>query len=126
MMSRTIGVRWAGVWQLSLLAVTIAGCASSNFTRLKDYPAKPEDCHIEVLASTPTDRPYEDVCLLNAKSGKTFLSDKSSEALIEDLKKTACKCGADAIVIRLTEGGGGTVFEFDQAKADAIAIRFLD
>jgi hypothetical protein len=95
---------------------------------LKQYPAYPEDHEVEVLTDFPTDRAYEDVALLDAKGGQHTFADRSTAGVVEQLKAEARKVGADAVVIRSTEGGqynwgqGG----WDRAKADAVAIRFVD
>ena len=110
-----------------LLALLISGCgASSSVTQLKEHPARPDDCEIEVLTSEPKDRPYEDLCILNAKTGRDPLSDNRASALIETLKRNACRCGADAIIIRLTVDGSVSAFVYESGSAMAVAIRYTD
>ena len=110
-----------------LLALLISGCgASSSVTQLKERPARPDDCEIEVLTSEPKDRPYEDLCILNAKTGRDPLSDNRASALIDELKRNACRCGADAIIIRLTVDGSVSVFAYESGSAMAVAIRYTD
>jgi len=100
----------------------------TSVTKLKDYPAKPKDAEIDVLASPPKDREYEDVCVINAKGGQTVFNAKTSGDLINAMKKDARKCGADAIILASTEDrawkplqGGVT-----QSKSSVLAIRYLE
>ena len=109
------------------VAVLSAGCAKSSSTVLKTYPAWPEDHPVDVLSEFPTDRPYEEVALLDAKGGQHTFADRSTAGVVEQLKQEARKVGADAVVIRSSEGGnynwgqGG----WDRAKADAVGIWYL-
>jgi len=97
-------------------------------TKLKDHPEKPKDAPIDVLASPPRDRDYEDLCMINAKGGQTIFNAKTSGDLIEAMKKDARKCGADAIILGATEDrawkpsqGGVT-----QSKSTVLAIRYIE
>jgi hypothetical protein len=113
---------------LAVLALTVAGCAKSSYTVLKEYPSKSEDCPIEVLTMQPQDKKYEEVAILNAEGGQNVFSSRKSEKLIAQLKRDACEVGADAIIIRTTEDGryawgkGG----WDTSKAMAIAIKWVE
>jgi hypothetical protein len=110
-----------------LLALLISACgASSSITQLKEYPARPDDCEVEVLTSEPKDRPYEDLCILNAETGRDPLSDNRASALIETLKRSACRCGADTIIIRLTQDGSVSPLVYESGRAMAVAIRYTD
>ena len=106
----------------------VAGCAKSSATVLKTYPAQSADHPIDILSEFPSDRQYEEIALLDARGGQHTFADRSTAGVIEQLKAEARKVGADAIVIRSTEGGnynwgqGG----WDRAKADAVAIRFVE
>lgn len=99
----------------------------TSVTVLKKAPEKAKDAPVEVLASKPEDRKHEDLCIINAKGGQTIFNAKNASGLIEQMKKDARKCGADAIIIRNSEDrtwqatGGG----FEQAKSSVLAIRFL-
>lgn len=100
----------------------------TSVTKLKDHPAKPKDAPIEVLASPPQDRDYEDLCMINSKGGQTVFNAKTSGDLIETMKKDARKCGADAIILGYTEDRAWKPFQggVTQAKSTVLAIRYLD
>ena len=94
---------------------------------LKTYPSWPADHPVEVLSEFPTDRQFEEVALLDAKGGQHTFADRSTAGVIEQLKNEARTVGADAIVIRSTEGGNFNWSQgsWDRAKADAVAIRYI-
>ena len=46
----------------------------TSVTKLKDYPSKPKDAPVELLASPPQDRKYEDVCMINAKTSGDLIA----------------------------------------------------
>ncbi len=112
---------------VAAVAVLSAGCGKSSSTVLKTYPAWSADHPVDVLSEFPTDRPYEEVALLDAKGGQHTFADRSTAGVVEQLKQEARKVGADAVVIRSSESGnynwgqGG----WDRAKADAVGIRYL-
>ena len=100
----------------------------TSVTKLKDAPSKPKDAHIELLASLPKDREYEDVCMINAKGGQTIFNAKTSGDLIEAMKKDARKCGADAIILGATEDRAWKPFQggVTQSKSTVLAIRYIE
>ena len=111
-----------------LATIGVAGCAKTSSTVLKTYPAQAADHPIDVLSEFPSDRQYEQIALLDAKGAQHTFADRSTAGVIEQLKEETRKVGGDAVVIRSTEGGnynwgqGG----WDRAKADAIAIKYLE
>jgi hypothetical protein len=52
-----------------------------------------DDCSVEVRSLPPTDRAYRELCLLTARGRD------GTEDLIASLRRRACGCGADALVI---------------------------
>ena len=105
----------------------VAWRSKTSVTVLKEAPAKPADSPVEILASEPKDREFEDVCMITATGGQTIANPKKGSGLFEKIKTDARKCGADAIIIRSSEDQtwkplrGG----IDQgAKAQAVAIRY--
>lgn len=108
-----------------LLAVS---CASTNVVKLngKSYPAKPENCEIEILSQTPSKK-FEEIAMLNARGGQSMMEGKSVQDLIPDMKKKACLQGGDAIVIKDSKEGG---YNFggpaDRAQANATVIKYIN
>ena len=103
-----------------------SACASTNVNRLgsTQYPPKPVPCNIDVLTTTPK-QAYEEVCMLNARGGQSMLESKTVEGLLPDLKKSACACGADAIILKDSKEGGYNFGQAaDRASASATAIKF--
>ena len=109
-----------------IVMLALSACARTTSTVLKTYPARAADAPIEVLSDFPTDRAYEEIALLDAMGQQHTFADRSTDGVIEQLKKEARSVGADAIVVRSTEGGsynwgqGG----WNRARADAVAIKF--
>jgi len=94
---------------------------------VKEYPPKPKDSPIAHLVEEPQNREYEPVCMISATGGSTIFNSKRGSDLLKKMDKDARKCGADALIIRTTESqtwkwGGG----FDGARAQAVAIRYLE
>ena len=79
----------------------LAGCASSGFLRTGKhaYPPRDNDCAIDVLMADPQ-QPYEEICIIEAKTSTSWFSSRDLKAMLPDIKKEACKCGADAVVIK--------------------------
>lgn len=71
-----------------------AGCVRSEVTPLgQTYPARPENCEVDVFPSTTPRYPWVDVASVETKCH--FTAGRS--ACIERLKAEACKVGADAV-----------------------------
>ena len=89
------------------VAYIVSGCASTDVTRLGERSMPSRNCSIKVLAENPRDQKYEEVCLLtSARGGQSVFEEKTVEALLPDMKKEACVCGADAIVLKNSKAGG--------------------
>ena len=96
---------------LVIIPLILSSCATVGVTVSKSYPAKREDCNLEVyFDKTEIERPYEVIALLDSKTGSN--ANKTVARAIEVAKPKACACGADAILIVQTNtvtvsGGGG-------------------
>ena len=111
---------------LAMMAMT-QGCASTAVTRLgtHEYPSKPGDCEIAVMADTPKER-FEEVCLLEATGNASVRDSSEVDSLIPQMKVKGCKCGADAIILRNSNNGnGGLGGPKERTEASAVAIRYL-
>ena len=54
---------------LILLSLFIVGCVITHKLTSKSYPAKPENCKIDILTQKP-DRAFEEIILLKTKTKK--------------------------------------------------------
>ncbi len=112
----------------TFIIIIFGGCATTSTTQLggDSSVSKPEDCEIQVFTVEPKDRQFEELCLVSARGGQSIFEGKSVADLIPQMKKKACACGADAIIIRTSKEGG---YNFggaaDRAEASATAIRFI-
>ena len=87
----------------------------------KSFPTKPEGCDIQILTQLPTNRKYEEIAILNTVSGD---DGQDLNFMLPSIKATACRCGADAVVIKNVEPGQPT--RPGSGKAYTVAIKYLD
>ena len=114
-------MRYAAIFGLFLLA----GCATTGTARVAPGAPKAENCALAVHASErEVGRPFETVCLLDAKTATHLFADKSVEAAVARLRPEACRCGADALLLTRTEQEGVTFWSWGQGRASAAAIRY--
>jgi hypothetical protein len=83
------------------LIILVGGCASVGVTRMgSSAPPKPEGCNLDVYDDPGSiDRPYREVCLIDAKTGSSIWTDKTMAGAINEARPAACQCGADAILV---------------------------
>jgi hypothetical protein len=75
----------------------LAGCASAKFIATgPTYPAKADDCEIEVYSSRPPDREYEEIGIIE---GEGSMGADSLEDVLPKMKIEACRAGGDAIIL---------------------------
>ena len=112
---------------LTLLLAIAQGCATTQVAHLgeKTYPSKSENCKMPILTEAPKDRKYEEVCLINGRGGQSVFESKDVEDLLPELKSEACKCGADAVILKNSKAGGyNFVGTADRAEASGVAIHY--
>ncbi len=115
-----------------IVAVTVAclglGCSSTGYVRVGTTVAtpKPEGAPVEVY-STEADvkRPFEKLCLVDAKTGSTLYNDRSPEGAMKRAKNAARICGADAIILTEMDRKGVSLMSWGSSSAKGVAIRFL-
>lgn len=84
------------MWILSMLVFS-AGCATAKFVPTgQTYPARADDCSIEIFSSKVPDRPYEELGIIEGEG--SFGAD-SLEDILPKMKQEACRAGGDAIII---------------------------
>lgn len=113
-----------------LLALMTVGCASTGVVHVgeNDHAPKESSCALDVYASrADVERPFESVCLISTESGSTLFNDRSSSGRMSVVKKQACACGADAIIIRdmsrtANQFGRG----YSQARVSIEAVAYED
>ena len=108
----------------------LSGCASAKFIATgKSYPAKPEDCSIEVFTSKLPDREYEELGILE---GEGFLGADSFEDVLPKMKIEACRAGGDAIILLSSQksvnvsGNDDNITSDDKLNVTATVVRWTD
>ncbi len=109
-----------------LIPVILLGCASGGSSGVVHlgstvFPAKPEGCAVTVFsAETDVKRPFERICLLHSEGGPKI------ESAMKKMRKAACECGADAVIVTGMEQKGPTDIDYARSDVKATAIRFMD
>ena len=105
-----------GIYMRYVIAflLLLTGCTSISTVELssKSYPAKPENCTIELITQKP-DKKFKELILLDIES-VNHLPD-----LMPDIKKRACLAGGDAIIIKSSKNMSTSIIH-------ATVIKFPD
>ena len=102
-----------------------ASCVSVRVDTLKEYPPKSRDCHLDVYTvAEEIGKPYEEICVLESKTGTNLFSKKTYKQAIELAKPQACECGADAIIVFSVDKQGVNLMKWGQGKAVVKGIRY--
>ncbi len=113
------------MWAL-LVIVIFTGCSSAKFVQTgSSYPARPEDCSIEVFSSKLPDREYEELGVLE---GEGSLGHDTLAKILPKMKREACKAGGDAIILtsRQKSADGFTDSNDEQLNVTATVVRWLE
>lgn len=113
---------------LMTAALILAACGSTGVVKLgSSAPApKPEGCALEIVASeSDLKRPFEKVCMIDAKTGSTLYHHRTPEAAMKRLRAAACECGADAVILTGVEKTGVNMMTWGSSETKGIAIRYL-
>jgi hypothetical protein len=91
------------IWLLVILLVGIFAnsCATtqSRYSMLgQSYPSRSEDCKIDVFKTGSPDKKFIKISRLDVHLEKTHFIGSNFEDALPELKKQACKSGADAII----------------------------
>lgn len=84
-----------------VLVAVVAGCASAKFIPTREpFPAKAENCAMEVFSSRVPDRPYDEIGIIE---GEGMLGKESLEDVLPEMIKQACLAGGDGLILTSTE-----------------------
>lgn len=105
----------------------LTGCVSISTVKLssKSYPAKSENCVINVITKKP-DKKFKELILLEVDGGENL------QDIMPDIKEKACLAGGDAIilnsyekdVIPMTMSKGGISYT-SRTFVSATVIRYI-
>ena len=113
------------IWVLLMIAL-LAGCASAKFIATgPTYPARADDCDIEVFSSKPPEREYEELGIIEGEG--SFGAD-SLEDVLPKMKREACRAGGDAIILTSSQKSVEIYGESsdEQLNATATVIRWIE
>ena len=79
------------------LIIIILSCASAKFIATgSSYPARPDDCTVEVFSSKLPDREYEELGVIEGEGSFGY---DTLEKVLPKMKIEACRAGGDAIIL---------------------------
>ncbi len=110
---------------LLLAVVVLNGCASAKFVVTGDsYPARGDDCAIEVFSSKQPARNYEELGIIE---GEGSLGADTLEKILPKMKREACRAGGDAIILLSSQktSENFTDGNDDQLNVTATVIRWI-
>ena len=105
--------------------ILLCGCAVQSRTRLltEAVVAKPENCAIEVLRTGQPSQDYVQLARLDTHIEATHFVQADFDDALPELKKQACRVGADAIMEIEERKGGYLETRSYHVTATAIAYR---
>jgi hypothetical protein len=108
-----------------LLAIIMSSCASVKVEKLSVNVPKSGDCDLEVFKNEDdVKRKFIVACLLESKTGNSIWNKRTAEAAIENAKKRACQCGADAILITSSGRTKLKFYSYRRGYASIKAIKY--
>lgn len=114
---------------LIIFALFFTGCVTTNtttVTKLKSYPAKSENCKMDIFTQKPGKR-FKEIALLHVIGGNSEFKLHSVHSLFPDLKKKACLVGGDAIIIiNFKEGSIAGPENIERASIRATVIKYME
>lgn len=111
---------------LLVLSIIGSGCSSTGVLQVgsTDYSPRADNCSLDIYSNREDiNQEFEAICLISSESGSTLLNDRSQQGRLNVVKRKACECGADALVLThmnrtATQFGKG----YAQAQVTAEAI----
>lgn len=106
--------------------MVVTSCVSVKVNVIKEYPAKPYDCPLDVyMIEDDVKKPYEEICILDSKTGTNLFSRKTFEQAIKLAKPKACLCGADAILVKSVDKQGINLLHYGRGSAVVMGVKYL-
>ncbi|MCP4581828.1 MAG: hypothetical protein GY839_09420 [candidate division Zixibacteria bacterium] len=108
------------------LIATIFSCASAKYIATgPSYPARPDDCTIEVFSSKLPDRDYEELGILEGEGSFGY---DTLEKVLPKMKRQACRAGGDAIILKSSQKSADVFSDGgdDQLNVMATVIRWTE
>lgn len=83
-----------------LLPLLMSCVKNASLTITKNVPERPKDCALDVFISeNDIKRPYETVCIIDTKTGKSGFERKRLNKVIDLARPLACSAGADGLFL---------------------------
>lgn len=108
-------------------AIVFTACGSTGVVRVgkTQFPPKPAGCPIAVFeAEEDVGRPFEKVCVIDAKTGSSLYVDRSPTGAMKKVSAAACQCGADAVILRQVQKKGVSLTSWGSSAMTVLAIRY--
>ena len=98
---------------------------TTTITRTNDtvYASKPVGCNIQILSQAPANGKFVEIAILNTLAVEASYG-KDLNAMLPSIKETACRLGADAVLIRNVESG--SQYTDMSGKVYSVAIKYTE
>jgi hypothetical protein len=94
-----------------------------------DITPREMSCGLDIFSDEKEiDKPYEVVCLIDAKTGTSAFHNRTGAGAIDEARPAACRCGADGILVigMGAEGDGFWIPKTGNATLKAIRYKSVD
>lgn len=114
---------------LLVLSIIVSGCSSTGVLQVgsTDYSSRASNCSLDIYSSREDiKKEFEAICVITSESGSTLLNDRSQQGRLNVVKRKACECGADALVltrVNRTATRWGQGYAQAQVSAEAIVYK---
>ncbi len=108
-----------------VLTLTLISCASVGVSTLKQYPAKSENCRLDIYTSRDDiSKSFEVISVIDSRTGSTLFHSRTAAQAIENARPYACQAGADAILIKNAGTTGVGYSSWGEGNAIIEAIKY--
>lgn len=109
-----------------VLSILASGCSSTGVLQVgsQDYSPRAENCSLDIYSNREDiKQEFEAICVISSESGSTLLNDRSQQGRLNVVRKKACECGADALVLTRVNRTATRIGQgYSQAHVTAEAI----